>query len=148
PQNSEADISIIAEAKRPICKRPIHRNEPNRPHIPSYTKFSKSRGQKFQRRFQRFPAALPFFAVLSVSSGSVSSVPSGASLSVSASVRRYLGVSADSRKRKKRASTKIRHTKRRFAINQLKNIVSFSERSEAPPVFQRFVVLPASTTRC
>ncbi|MBN8292341.1 hypothetical protein JI664_10225, partial [Rhodobacter sp. NTK016B] len=109
------------------------RNEPNRPHIPSYTKFSKSRGQKFQRRFQRFPAALPFFAVLSVSSGSVSSVPSGASLSVSASVRRYLGVSADSRKRKKRASTKIRHTKSRFLFNILKILISFSNRSASFP---------------
>ena len=37
PTNGEADTRIIGglPPSEPTCKRPVHRNEPNRPHIPS-----------------------------------------------------------------------------------------------------------------
>ena len=66
---------------------------PNRPHIPSYIINVKERGHKNNRaaNLLAHPAALP----------PVVPVVSVRSLSVSASVRRYLGNRAGGRKRKK-----------------------------------------------
>ena len=101
PQNSEADTTIIAEAKWSIYRRPIHRNEPNRPHIPSSPNFQKAEDKNF--------SALPMFtgcaAVLSSCPPRFRSVPTASPPSVSG----YLGRHAAGRKRKKRGSTKIRH---------------------------------------